>query len=385
MNEAGTRHRVSTAGHARPGDPPAYEVRVTAPTDNPDGVAPVNRPHACEVETVLGRLGRWLSRLTGQVRRQYLSRLFPGYVYRSRQRRRGACRRCGACCDLTFHCPYLDEDRRCTHYERRPLTCRDFPIDTRDLRLTRVPCGHYFGPLPEGSGLRIPLAPYGRREVILFGGAALAGLALSAAFFWYAAPVFALGLAFVLYFFRDPARCVPDGDGVLVAPADGTVVEVGRVEGAELAGLPAPVSQAIGQGPVHRIAIFMSPLDVHVNRSPCEGRVESVVHRPGRFHNARTPEASAENESTTVALADIEGGAGRVVVRQVAGVLARRIVCDASVGNRLKRGQRFGMIKFGSRAEVYVPRDAGFSPAVDLGSRVRAGETILGTIARTEE
>jgi len=215
--------------------------------------------------------------------------------------------------------------------------------------------------------VRIPLAKYGVRELALFGGPALAGLIISAALAWYLAPIFAAAILFVVAFFRDPERRAPDGPGLVVAPADGRVVEVTETEEPRFLGRPA-----------HKIGIFMSLASVHVNRSPCAGRVEAVEHRPGRFLDARRPESSAENESNTIAIGDAEGRGTRIVVRQVAGVLARRIVCAAAAGDRLERGQRIGMIKFGSRAEVYVPADSGFEVMVELGRRVRAGETVLG-------
>jgi len=117
---------------------------------------------------------------------------------------------------------------------------------------------------------------------------------------------------------------------------------------------------------------------VHVNRAPCAGRVEAVERRRGRFLDARDPASSAENESVSVAIAKAEGRPGRVLLRQVAGVLARRIVCAAAAGDVLARGQRIGMIKFGSRVEVYVPVASGFEVLVSPGARVRAGETVLG-------
>jgi len=120
-------------------------------TDNARSVAAVNQ-FALEAPTCpAARAWRWMMRLAGQVRRQYLSRLRPGYVARMRDLRRGECRCCGSCCDLTFHCPFLNPQRQCKRYDRRTLTCRHFPIDALDLRLTRVPCGHYFAPLPEGE------------------------------------------------------------------------------------------------------------------------------------------------------------------------------------------------------------------------------------------
>jgi hypothetical protein len=122
---------------------------MNAQEDSAIGVAPVNLAYVRPPRGASARIGLWLLRLAGQVRRQYLSRLRPGYVRRVRAERRGACRRCGSCCNLTFHCPYLSDETGCLHYEKRTLTCRDFPIDALDLRLTRVPCGHSFA--EEGS------------------------------------------------------------------------------------------------------------------------------------------------------------------------------------------------------------------------------------------
>ena len=215
--------------------------------------------------------------------------------------------------------------------------------------------------------MRIPLTEYGVRELLLFGGVSVAGAVAAAVIGqWFVAPVFVLSLAFVLWFFRDPSRRIPEDVGLLVSPADGRVVEVAQVNE------PQYLKSA-----AHKIAIFMSPLNVHVNRAPCAGEVEAVEHRPGRYHNAENPAASSENESVAMLIKGAEGHA-RVLVRQVAGVLARRIVCAVAAGARLERGQRFGMIKFGSRAEVYVPVETGFEVRARLGERVKAGETVLG-------
>jgi hypothetical protein len=120
-------------------------------TDSTNGVAAINQAFIAPVTGLVPRLWRWTLRLVGQVRRQLLSRLRPGYVARMREQRLGKCRCCGSCCDLTFHCPYLNAQHSCTHYEKRQLTCRDFPHDALDLRLTRVPCGHYFASSPGGK------------------------------------------------------------------------------------------------------------------------------------------------------------------------------------------------------------------------------------------
>ncbi len=117
----------------------------------PADIAPANRRWVEPPRTVRGRVGRWVLRLVGQIRRQYLSRLRPGYVRRSIARRRGACRQCGACCNLTFYCPLRTREGLCRWYRHRPRTCRDFPIDALDLWLTRVPCGYYFEAEPEAA------------------------------------------------------------------------------------------------------------------------------------------------------------------------------------------------------------------------------------------
>jgi len=120
-------------------------------TDSTADIAPVNRPYAEPATGLAARAGRWATRLAGQLRRQALCRLRPGYVARARRRRRGECRQCGSCCHLTFRCPFRRSDGLCNIYERRPRTCRDFPVDELDLRLTRVPCGYWFEPEPEDA------------------------------------------------------------------------------------------------------------------------------------------------------------------------------------------------------------------------------------------
>jgi hypothetical protein len=114
------------------------------PSDKMKGIAPPNAAFARRPEAAPERAWRWLLRLAGQFRRQYLSRFRQDYVARMKAARRGECRQCGACCDLTFHCPFLTAECRCNSYEKRPVTCRTFPIDAADLKLTQVPCGHYY-------------------------------------------------------------------------------------------------------------------------------------------------------------------------------------------------------------------------------------------------
>ena len=177
----------------------------------------------------------------------------------------------------------------------------------------------------------------------------------------------ALGLgvvaAFMAFFFRDPERIAPSIPGAILAPADGRVVAV-RV------GVDDPFV-----GRAQAVSIFLSPLDVHVNRSPLAGLVVGVEYRPGAKMAAYRPEASDQNERATIA---IQGEAARVVVRQIAGVLARRIVCRVRPGDKLASGERFGMIKFGSRTDLIMPASVRLS--VKPGDRVRGGSTVVGVL-----
>ena len=174
-----------------------------------------------------------------------------------------------------------------------------------------------------------------------------------------------VGVGFCLYVFRDPERQPPSGDDLIISPADGRVLEV--VPGREEQLLHAPAT---------RVSIFMSPLDVHVNRSPVTGTVELVRHTAGKFRAAFADKASLDNERNAVVLAS---GGRRYLVVQIAGALARRIVCARQPGDRLARGERFGMIMFGSRVDVFLP--PGVEPRVARGDRVRAGQTVIAQVA----
>jgi phosphatidylserine decarboxylase len=171
---------------------------------------------------------------------------------------------------------------------------------------------------------------------------------------------------FIAYFFRDPDRKVPEGDGIIVAPADGKVILIEVIR-----------EERYLKDDVIEISIFMSPLDVHVNRAPCDGSVACVAHSPGRYHSAFTHQASEENEHIAMVL---NSRHGRVLVRQVAGFLARRAVCRVKEGDSLRKGDRYGIIKFGSRVDLYLPRISDI--VVKSGDRVKAGETVLALIGR---
>ncbi len=167
--------------------------------------------------------------------------------------------------------------------------------------------------------------------------------------------------AFLLYFSRDPERTAPAGEGLFLAPADGRVVEVKQVH-----------EPRFLEEEALKISIFMSLLDVHVNRTPTEGQVTLVEHVPGQFLQAFRPEASEANEHNLIGL---ESHHGRVLIKQVAGILARRIVCWVHPGQRLQAGERLGVIKFGSRVDLYLP--PGAEPVIRVGDRAQAGVTVI--------
>ncbi len=223
--------------------------------------------------------------------------------------------------------------------------------------------------------MRLPIATYGRFDCVLTAGLLLAvagvmavvPVALHAPQLAFAALLPVALAAFAVSFYRDFERTIPADAGLVVSPADGTVTDVVEVDEKEWIG-----------GRALRVGIFLSPLNVHVNRSPVAGTVEKVVHREGKMLKAYDPRAIDENESTLLALRAEDGL--KVSVRQVTGALARRIVCAAQVGQRLARGERYGMIKLGSRTELLLPKDAGFVCRVKPGDKVRGGITILGEL-----
>ncbi|MGH7412233.1 MAG: phosphatidylserine decarboxylase [Candidatus Methylomirabilis sp.] len=181
---------------------------------------------------------------------------------------------------------------------------------------------------------------------------------------WQVGAVASLVLAVaVSVFFRDPPRRVPRGEGLILAPADGTVVQVARYPGDEL------------DGAANQLSIFLSVLDVHVNRAPFATVVESVHYRPGTFRLAWKHEASAANEQNLIVL---KAPQGRLLVKQIAGFLARRIVCRIVPGQTLEAGERIGMIRFGSRVDLIVPENVKLS--VKPGDRVKGGVSVVGTL-----
>lgn len=188
--------------------------------------------------------------------------------------------------------------------------------------------------------------------------AALAGVLLGEGLLLVAAAVLLAAAALCALFFRDPERLPPDSEDAVVAPADGRVTAV--------------TAAGDGDRPGRRVSIFLSLFDVHVNRSPAAGRVASVTYRPGAFRAAFRADAAERNERNEL---EMDCGRGLLQIRQIAGVVARRIVCRAAPGERLQRGERFGLIRFGSRTEVLLPPNC--RPTVRPGDRVRGGETVI--------
>ncbi len=168
----------------------------------------------------------------------------------------------------------------------------------------------------------------------------------------------------VYYFFRDPDRVVIEDDNYLVSPADGEVIKVEEVDGPKEVGLE--------NRKFKKISIFMNVFDCHVNRSPCAGTVEDILYKPGKFLNASFDKASEDNERNYYKIKDTSGN--NIIIVQIAGLIARRIVCETNNGQTLRQGERIGMIRFGSRADVYYEN---YEPLVKVGQKAISGETLL--------
>ena len=196
------------------------------------------------------------------------------------------------------------------------------------------------------------------------GGALVVALVVGAALTWPFATPFVVLAAFFAYFFRDPSRTSPAGDRLVLSPADGRVLVAG----------PAAAG-ASPEGAWQQISIFLSPMDVHVNRIPASGRVTRVIYTPGRFLPAYRPDAATANERSEIW---IEHGGQSIVARQIVGLLARRVVCRTRVGADVRAGDRFGVMKFGSRMDIFVPLSA--TIRVEVGQMVRGGETVIAVL-----
>jgi phosphatidylserine decarboxylase len=205
---------------------------------------------------------------------------------------------------------------------------------------------------------RIPVAREGY-PFILF--AAFAALIAALLDYDTAAIVGVAATAFTLYFFRDPERWVTDAENALVSPADGKIIIL---------------DDKFVKAQVYKVSIFMDVFSVHVNRTPFSGTVQEIIYSPGRFYSADSIRGALENETCAVILET--AGNCKLAFVQMAGLVARRIVCWAEKGDTLVRGQRFGLIRFGSRVDLYLPLEMQLD--VKLGDKVRAGETVLGSL-----
>ena len=215
------------------------------------------------------------------------------------------------------------------------------------------------------------ISPYGKPHttwIILISAALAIGAGLLA--WWWALAAVIFVALILIAFFRDPNRKVPAGRGLAVSPADGRISSVHTLDHFE------PFD-----GPAVCIRVFLSVLDVHVNRSPLHGRVRSLTHKPGKYINALKAESAELNESMTIVFEHPVRGEPTFAVRQIAGAIARRIVCGAEIGNVYQRGERFGLIKFGSTTELYLPHPERVTVKVGKGLYVYGGATVLAEIA----
>ena len=213
----------------------------------------------------------------------------------------------------------------------------------------------------------VPIHPEGYKFIAIF-----AVIALILAWIW--SPLGWIGFILTVwcaYFFRDPPRVTALREGLIVSPADGIVSSIGY--------FTPPPELGLGDKPLSRISVFMSVFDCHVNRAPVTGRITRIAYKPGLFLNADLDKASEDNERNSLI---IETANGRFGVVQIAGLIARRIVSFVHEGDSIGAGERFGLIRFGSRVDVYMPDSA--VPLVGLGSRAIAGETVLADLSSTE-
>jgi len=221
--------------------------------------------------------------------------------------------------------------------------------------------------------MRIPLTKYGLPQVVIYPAVVLAAMIIFPLIIAAFLPVWAIFavegilaiiLIWALMFFRDPERNCPTDINLLLAPADGHVTEIETID-----------ETGFIQGPALRIGIFLSIFDVHINRAPCNVRIEKITYTKGKYLNAMNPESGHLNESNELDLVRTDSPNDRLIVRQVSGAIARRIVCAATEGQELTGGERFGMIKFGSRTELYVPVQENAKCIVKIGDKVKAGHT----------
>ena len=293
-----------------------------------------------------------LELLWGYVRRAWLKTFRRGYVARMKLLRKG--------------------DRN---------VCPHEVLDPRDIKFYRNQGGYYWEPQDDPFRWRdqLPFARAGLAELFVF-DALFFGYALVCAIvasrypfatwvkvvLWLAAATLAVIGILITWFFRNPRRRIPEGPGVVVAPADGKVVAIDEIDH----------DPDIG-GPAIQIGIFLSIFNVHINRVPMGVRVIGLRYRAGKFLNALRPESARENEQVALILQETAAPHRPMVVRQITGAIARRIVCWVKPGDQLAAGEQLGMIKLGSRTELVIPREDGLEIVTRLGEKIQAGSTVM--------
>ena len=230
--------------------------------------------------------------------------------------------------------------------------------------------------------MRIPLTKYGWPQVVIFPAAVLAVMAAFALGTPAVLPAWviisievllATILIWIICFFRDPERICPTDSNLLLAPADGQITDIETLEDP-----PAFLrDQEVQSRAALRVGIFLSIFNTHINRAPCNVKVEKITYKKGKYKNALNPESARVNESNELWLIRTDIPQDRLIVRQISGAIARRIVCDTIEGQQLTGGQKFGMLKFGSRTELYVPLRENAKCLVKIGDKVKAGLTAL--------
>jgi phosphatidylserine decarboxylase len=218
----------------------------------------------------------------------------------------------------------------------------------------------------------VPLTRHGFREMLI-GSLVLAVVAIGLGWAWWPLAILVLPLLIFLFaFFRDPQRGLPAEQHAMVSPADGTVSDITELDHFDWL-----------DGPAVRVGIFLSVFNVHVNRSPCDGKVAKVEYKKGKFINAMHHDlASSDNESNTVLLVERDGSEPVAVVKQIVGLIARRIIFPLEVGDTVNRGGRIGMIKFGSRTELYIPKRLEPQIKVRVGQKVRGAADVIALLGK---
>ncbi len=312
--------RPSGAAGRRPIEPMDPQVRTIQPGSGT----------VMQMELGWGRLRRW-----------YLRTLRPGYVARMKALRQG----------VQGGCPFD-------------------PIDPRDVKYYRNQGTYYWRPEDDPFTWRdrLPFVRAGLAELLLIGGFfLLLAAALGAIYLPLALPPLVV-FVLVVWFFRNPNRRIPSAPGVVVAPADGKVVAIDEIDDPDI-------------GPAVEIGIFLSIFNVHVNRASISGRVLGIRYKPGKFLNALRPESAKENEHLELRVEQLEAPQRLIKIRQITGAIARRIVCWVAPGDKLDRGEIFGMIKLGSRTELVLPRTHDLRIETRIGDVVKAGSSIMARYA----